>query len=152
MKGVPSGCNRKQAIVAPAPCPCPLWIPQTIPHWPLFSPITVSVTTTSAQPQAKPTGTLGRLPLNMTFSTLSVLPHPILKDLPSTIIAYQPSSPLSMPPVAHRPSHPRRSLLPAFNTSKYSPQTHQPNRAVKQAIHSQQNLWKIPRGHRNQGA
>lgn len=50
--------------------------------------------------------------------------------------------PPSMPPVAHRPSHPRHSLLPAFNTSKYSPQTHQPNRAVKQAIHSQQNLWK----------
>lgn len=141
MKGAPPGCHRKQAIVAPAPCPCSLWIPQTIPpHWPLFSPITVPVMKTIAQPQSTPTRILGRLPLNMTFPTLSVLPHPILKVLLSTIMEYEPSSSLSMPPVAHRPSLPRPSLLPAFNTSKYSPQTHQPNRAVKQAIHSQQNL------------
>lgn len=41
-----------------------------------------------------------------------------------------------MPPVAHRPSPPRPSLLPAFNTRMYSPQTHYPNRAVKQYISS----------------
>lgn len=121
MKGAPSGFNRKQAIVAPAPCLCPLWIPQIIPHWPLFSPITVPVMTTSAQPQAKPTRILGRLLLSMTFSTLSVLPYPILKVLLSTIIEYQPSSSLSMPPVAHRPSLPRPSLLQALQYQQVLP-------------------------------